>query len=989
MKTMVKFIFFLLFTLITLIGFTFSSDGIADCSSVKQASLRKLMNQADCYIVSTLDGKVTALDLNDNGKILWSYSTDDDGLLQSTIGDFQFISDAIYFKLVPALDGSLYKLNQQYNIIEPVPLNADILLKSSFKLGDDLLINGGKEVRTFAFDLFSGDLIYSCGLADCTNTPRGSRDDDSNETIILIRQLRQKVKAVDPRSGVEQWKFSVGENNAQLLSKTDDCHLFDDVGSQSTSERTDEKLSISIADGLIRMQARRENRLLWTQNLESPIVGMWLYQNGKLDNVDLFRHDLTSSESLYKKPILYIGSHNNQYYIQHSNAIRDRYREIGKTFYSQSSSSSSIHNLDHHHHHHHLHPFIPQIEWQSNPENGNDLQIIPSGSRELIIPTQGQFIFMKSDDTKTQCYPPSNVEDNLTLVNLSAEDYFNGTQSPGDSIEQIIIISLWHWWKEVAIISICLAILINFAYSYFRRHVIKKVFLKLPSEEDDGVFCRVNRSPRSSECTDDNRSTNSTSPSTPTLSLQQPISLDDSPAATIRPNSLPNGVTFVNYISRYITDFEPICCLGKGGFGVVFQARNRIDDCHYAVKRIDLPVQQSARDKVMREVRALANLEHHGIVRYYNSWLEVPPLGWQEEADSALIIDKSSYWGSDPNSAKSQLKPNKQSSSSLSSSSSSSPPINQQWPKNRKDLDNFSFGNNRNNDDDDDSYVVFQNNTKSSVNNNHKTGESESANQKNHHNNQENTNKQLDESENKGVNFVSKQQQSQRAYLYIQMQLCQKETLREWLKTHKEREKVPILEYFIQIVEAVDYVHSKKLMHRDLKPSNIFFAMDGCVKIGDFGLVTGIASDFFGTQGGDTPSNETPHSQKHQHKGRHTDQVGTKLYMSPEQIAGSSYSNKVDIYSLGVIFFEMLMPFDTEMERIKTLSSIKEGLFPNKFKTNQPKECRLICKLLSCDPDERPLASEILNDPVFFDAENELIIERIPRKRTLSSSKTY
>ena len=43
------------------------------------------------------------------------------------------------------------------------------------------------------------------------------------------------------------------------------------------------------------------------------------------------------------------------------------------------------------------------------------------------------------------------------------------------------------------------------------------------------------------------------------------------------------------YVSRYITDFEPVHCLGKGGFGVVFQAKNKIDDCHYAIKRIPLP----------------------------------------------------------------------------------------------------------------------------------------------------------------------------------------------------------------------------------------------------------------------------------------------------------------------------------------------------------------------------------------------------------------
>lgn len=41
--------------------------------------------------------------------------------------------------------------------------------------------------------------------------------------------------------------------------------------------------------------------------------------------------------------------------------------------------------------------------------------------------------------------------------------------------------------------------------------------------------------------------------------------------------------------SRYLTDFEPVDCLGKGGYGVVFEAKNKIDDCNYAIKRIALP----------------------------------------------------------------------------------------------------------------------------------------------------------------------------------------------------------------------------------------------------------------------------------------------------------------------------------------------------------------------------------------------------------------
>lgn len=54
--------------------------------------------------------------------------------------------------------------------------------------------------------------------------------------------------------------------------------------------------------------------------------------------------------------------------------------------------------------------------------------------------------------------------------------------------------------------------------------------------------------------------------------------------------------------SRFLEDFEPVRLLGRGAYGRVFEARKRIDEKHYAVKRIKLPANKDARAKVMREV---------------------------------------------------------------------------------------------------------------------------------------------------------------------------------------------------------------------------------------------------------------------------------------------------------------------------------------------------------------------------------------------------
>ena len=80
-------------------------------------------------------------------------------------------------------------------------------------------------------------------------------------------------------------------------------------------------------------------------------------------------------------------------------------------------------------------------------------------------------------------------------------------------------------------------------------------------------------------------------------------------------------------LPRYVQDYEPVSCLGAGGFGVVFESKNKLDEVHYAVKRVRLPVSEKAKKKVLREVKCLAKLDHKNIVRYFTTWLEYPPPG--------------------------------------------------------------------------------------------------------------------------------------------------------------------------------------------------------------------------------------------------------------------------------------------------------------------------------------------------------------------------
>lgn len=103
--------------------------------------------------------------------------------------------------------------------------------------------------------------------------------------------------------------------------------------------------------------------------------------------------------------------------------------------------------------------------------------------------------------------------------------------------------------------------------------------------------------------------------------------------------------------------------------------------------------------------------------------------------------------------------------------------------------------------------------------------------------------------------------------------------------------------------------------------------MDGRKKLGDFGLVTQMTE------------NELFPGLDELSYAEHTAHVGTHLYMSPEQMRGlQQYDNKVDIYALGLILFELKMEFETKMERTINIEQLRLNKFPLGFEEKFPDE---------------------------------------------------
>ena len=183
--------------------------------------------------------------------------------------------------------------------------------------------------------------------------------------------------------------------------------------------------------------------------------------------------------------------------------------------------------------------------------------------------------------------------------------------------------------------------------------------------------------------------------------------------------------------------------------------------------------------------------------------------------------------------------------------------------------------------------------------------------------------------------------------VYILLEMCQNQTLNELLKRRKRLTEIEVQCYIVQLIKALKYLHSHRVIHRDLKLGNLFLTDKMELKVGDFGLATKL--DFEGE--------------------RKRTVCGTPNYIAPEILDGKTgHSYEVDIWSLGVIIYTLIIgkpPFETRDVKT-TYKRIKMNAytFPENAIISEAAK-NLISQILVLDPSKRPTLDQILTHDFF------------------------
>ncbi|MBQ5355236.1 MAG: protein kinase [Clostridia bacterium] len=195
---------------------------------------------------------------------------------------------------------------------------------------------------------------------------------------------------------------------------------------------------------------------------------------------------------------------------------------------------------------------------------------------------------------------------------------------------------------------------------------------------------------------------------------------------------------------------------------------------------------------------------------------------------------------------------------------------------------------------------------------------------------------------------------------YIVMEFVEGITLKSYMQHREVLNLREIISYTTQILRALDHAHKKGVVHRDIKPQNIMLQKNGVIKVMDFGIAK-------------LPNAETVTM---------TDKaIGTVYYISPEQASGASLDSRSDLYSLGVMMYEMAtgqLPFTAETPVTVALMQVNDDPAPpREINPHIPQGLeQIILRAMEKDPAERYQSAEEMLGQLLKLRENPKIVFR-------------
>uniref|UniRef100_A0A914Y8K9 Protein kinase domain-containing protein n=1 Tax=Panagrolaimus superbus TaxID=310955 RepID=A0A914Y8K9_9BILA len=450
-----------------------------------------------------------------------------------------------------------------------------------------------------------------------------------------------------------------------------------------------------------------------------------------------------------------------------------------------------------------------------------------------------------------------------------------------------------------------------------------------------------------------------------------------------------NSQQFSSYNNRYNEDFEELKEIGCGGFGKVYQSRSKLDGQLYAIKKIPLKkTSDKAYEKMLEECRCHARLQHPNIVRYHNAFVQLsyksdihlkPPATLRTAIRIETLSTASSSlpstsaqstttphgvtieeYDSDSNSLENEEDNNadKISDNEASSSSSSSSEESKGkgfWAKKQPHHSFSSFDTTENENGEDDCESIKSGDSMDSTSA-MKLGQMVAKND-------------VEDVFPKDLQLAVDIPSADFDYslqvvyptLFIQMELCHI-TLDQYIR-NRQKELLPIDPTFNEIISegllsAIEFLHRNNVVHRDIKPSNIFLKYNHdkkpIVMLGDFGLARSIVEEL--AIGESMPSSPLP-----QGSSKLTSGLGTYLYAAPEQLNTKEYSLSADIYSAGVVIYELYHDFKTGSERAIILQELRKSAeLSSKFKQAWPELCPILSSMITKNPSKRLEAGILL-----------------------------